>query len=81
MKPRKNWKIANGAASARRTDGVCAGYIFSNKPKTPYGVFRARSVPTRRGDTLLWLSTRTYAARCFRTLQAAMEAADKAWPL
>lgn len=81
MKPRKNWRIAEGGASARRTDGVHAGFLFAHKPETPYGVFRARQEPTRRGDKSEWLSTRTKTARCFRNLEAAMEAADKAWPL
>jgi hypothetical protein len=81
MKPRAGWKIAEGAASARRTDGVCAGYLFTHKPATPYGAFRARQEPTRRGDKYEWLSTRTMTARCFRTLQAAMEATDKQWPM
>lgn len=81
MKPRKNWTIAEGGASARRTDGVCAGYLFIHKPAPPYGAFRSRKEPTRRGDTSEWLSTRTMTARCFRTLEVAMEAADKQWPM
>ena len=81
MKPRKNWTIADGAASARRTDGVCAGYLFAHKPETPYGVFRPRKEPTRRGDKAEWLSTPSHTARCFRSLTAAMEAADTQWPM
>jgi len=79
MKPRKNWTIADGAASARRTDGVVAAFVFSHHEQ-PYAVYR--HFQGERGRQQEWLSAgRTPGtARRFRTLDKAMDAADKVWP-
>jgi hypothetical protein len=70
MKPRPNWTIAEGGASARRTDGVTAGFMFLGEDK-PYGA--------RRGAEDLTAGSRV--PRKFSTLDKAMEAADKIWPV
>lgn len=79
MKPRPSWKIADGNASARRTDGVVAGFYFLGEEK-PYGVKRPYQSP-RQGMLMEFLRpVGSLTAKKFRTLTAAMEAADKAWP-
>jgi hypothetical protein len=78
MKPRPGWTIADGNASARRKDGVVAGFEFPYDEK-PYAVKRQRISP-RRGKTDEWLIIRGKSLT-FRTLEKAMEAADKTWPL
>lgn len=77
MKPRDGWTIAPGSASARRDDGVEAGFYFLGEPK-PYGC-RKGFLDTRRGHRPNLL-LRGAVIRKFSTLHAAMEAADKAWP-
>lgn len=75
MKPVPNWKIGEGDASARRKDGVFAAFVFEHK-KAAYAVRRIE------GGHTVWLSTAYKGVvRCFNTLQAAMDAADKSWPL
>lgn len=79
MKPRKGWVIGPGSASARRRDGVFAGFIFSHR-LTPFAAYRPRQ-SLKRGRVDEWLAGTTGVARCFRTLEAVMIAVDKAWPL
>lgn len=80
MKPRAGWVIADGGASARREDGVTAGFHFLGKPK-PYGVQRPYQSP-RRGKSLEFLrAAGSLAPRAFKTLHQAMEAADQQWQM
>lgn len=74
MKPRTNWTINNGGATARRSDGVLAYYDLD------LGDF-AYAVSRIENGMKAWLSTITGRVRTFRTLAGAMEAADRSWPL
>ena len=77
MKPRPGWIIAEGAASARRKDGVEAGFYFLGDDK-PYSAKKG-FVFTRRGKQPNYLRQGT-SFRKFSTLHGAMAAADRAWP-
>lgn len=79
MKPRDGWTIAAGGASARRPDGVKAGFQFLGDEK-PYGVQRPYTSP-RRGRAMEFLRPPgSLSPRKFRTLEDAMAAADQYWP-
>lgn len=79
MKPRDGWTIAAGGASARREDGVKAGFQFLGDDK-PYAVQRPYISP-RRGRAMEFLRPAgSLSPRKFRTLEDAMIAADLSWP-
>ncbi len=79
MKPRAGWTIAEGGASARRKDGVTAAFHFLGQPK-PYAAQRPYSSP-RQGRAMEYLRrTGALVPTGFRTLEAAMAAADQKWP-
>lgn len=79
-KPRTGWKILPGGASARRGDGITAGFCFLGSAK-PYAVYRKRQ-SERLGIVDEYMRTAVGASlRSYSTLQTAMEAADRYWPV
>lgn len=77
------WEVT-GDYLAERTDGVIAKCVFSGK--LPYAVMRRlkkpRKVPfSKRVEHFEWMAGRAKSCRTFGTLKAAMDAADKTWPL
>ena len=79
MKPRDGWTIAPGGAGARRTDGVSAGFYFLGADR-PYGVKRFYQSPKKGRVEEFLRPAGSLAPRRFRTLDAAMVAADNWWP-
>lgn len=75
MKPKSMvWKEFNGGNWAERSDGVTAEFRMGHS-EFPYVVSRGR------GKKFEWLAGKMKAVRAFKTLESAMKAADKAWPL
>lgn len=68
----------DGDHLAKRSDGVTASFIFDHNKK-PYAVQRRRRGPVKAVE---YLRSPNYKKiiRTFATLDAAMKAADQAWP-
>lgn len=67
------WGIILADECAIREDGVQAKRTFTSQ--RPFAVIGPR------GKQIEWLSGNRVSVRCFRSLGAAIKAADKAWPL